>query len=174
MVLSSTAASESTPLVEVTLAILYREDQFLMQLRDDFPHIIYPGVWGFFGGHIEPGEAAETGVRRELMEELAYVPPVLNLLYTRADSRVRRYFYYGELVVPACTLVLGEGQDLALCSEAEIRTGKKYSAKLNEIRPLGGPHQQVLLDFIDSGLMHGASVSGASVSSAKKKQDPEK
>ncbi len=54
-------------LPEVTMAILYQEGQFLMQLRDDFPHIIYPGVWGFFGGHIEIGENADIGIRRELL-----------------------------------------------------------------------------------------------------------
>ena len=36
------------PLIEVTAAILHQDGQFLLQLRDDFPHIVYPGVWGFF------------------------------------------------------------------------------------------------------------------------------
>ncbi|MEL6939366.1 MAG: NUDIX domain-containing protein [Cyanobacteria bacterium J06598_1] len=165
-------------LTEVTLAILYREGRFLMQLRDDFPHIIYPGIWGFFGGHIEPGESADVGVRRELQEELGYVPPQLSLFYQQADEtvrnqtvqhqtvqnqtvqhqtvknqKVRRYFYHGELTVPIEKLTLNEGQDLALCSISEVRAGQKYSDKLAEHRALGGPHQQALLKFIDSGLM---------------------
>ncbi len=167
MAQNNMAFSESKPLIDVTLAILYQEGQFLMQLRDDFSHIVHPGVWGFFGGHIEPGEAPDSGIRRELMEELAYMPPVLELFFAqsgnRADPqgnyRVRRSFYHGELTVPISSLVLGEGQDLALCSETEIRAGQKYSVKLDEVRPLGQSHQRALLDFMDSGLMYSVSVS---------------
>ena len=142
------SASATPPLVEVTLAILHRDNQFLMQLRDDFPHIIYPGIWGFFGGHIEPGETAEVGVRRELMEELAYVPPSLELFLEEADNRVRRYYYHGELTVPLSELELNEGQDMALCSVRDIQSGEKYSQKLSEVRAIGKPHQQTLLAFI--------------------------
>lgn len=141
------------PLVEVTLAILYRENKFLMQLRDDFDYIIYPGVWGFFGGHIEPGETPTVGVKRELDEEIAYVPPKLSLFVEQADEKVRRYFYHGELTVPIDALALNEGQDLALCSIEEIEKGEKYSEKLGEVRSLGKPHRQALLTFINSGLM---------------------
>ena len=137
-------------LPEVTMAILYQEGQFLMQLRDDFPHIIYPGVWGFFGGHIEIGENADIGIRRELLEEIGCVPSQLELFYEEADSKVRRYFYHGELTVPVSALQLNEGQDMALCSVEEIRAGEKYSARLGEARSLGKPHQQALLTFIDS------------------------
>lgn len=124
-----------------------------MQLRDDFPHIIYPGVWGFFGGHIEPGEGAAEGVRRELMEELAYVPPELHLFLDEADEKVRRYYYHGELTVPIEALALNEGQDMALCSADEVRAGQKYSQRLSEVRSMGKPHQQTLLAFMESGLM---------------------
>lgn len=137
------------PLVEVTLAILYREGRFLMQLRDDFEHIIYPGIWGFFGGHIEVGEDPTAGVKRELMEEIGYVPPKLELFVERTDNKVRRYFYHGALTVPVSELQLNEGQDLALCSIEEIRQGKKYSEKLGETRSLGEPHQKALLAFIE-------------------------
>lgn len=151
---SSPAPTDSgTALTEVTLAILYQKGQFLMQLRDDFPHIVHPGIWGFFGGHIEPGEAAAVGVRRELREELNYVPPSLKLFRDVADDTKRRYYYYGEIVVPISQLALNEGQDMALCSEADIQAGQLYSPRLGEMRSLGKPHQQALLDFINSGLM---------------------
>ncbi len=143
----------SKPLVAVTLAILYRQGGFLMQLRDDFPHIVYPGYWGFFGGHIEPGEDADTGMRRELLEELGYVPPALTLFREECNGNIRRYYYYGELTLPLSELQLNEGQDLGLCSVEEIRAGEKYSEKLGEMRSLGKPHQQALLTFVDSGLL---------------------
>ncbi len=145
--------SLDTPLIEVSLAILYQDGQFLLQLRDDFPHIVHPGIWGFFGGHIEPGENSHMGVKRELIEEIGYAPPEMTLFQQNADDRIRRYFYYGELAVPLSELQLNEGQDMALCSIDEIRAGKKYSDRLGEVRSLGKPHQQALLTFAESGLM---------------------
>lgn len=140
------------PLIEVTMAILYQEGQFLMQLRDDFEHIVYPGCWGFFGGHCDPGEAADACIKRELLEEIGYVPPALSLFEQRADNVKKRSYYYGELMIPIDELQLNEGQDLALCSIEDIRAGKKLSARLGEVRSLGKPHRQTLLSFIESDL----------------------
>ena len=147
------AINAETSLVEVTMAILYRENRFLMQLRDDFEHIVCPGVWGFFGGHIEIGENPTVGVKRELEEELGYLPPQLDLFFVQEDDKIRRYFYHGELTVPVSELELNEGQDMALCSVAEIQKGEKYSEKLNEVRSLGNRHQDALLKFINSGIL---------------------
>ena len=140
-------------LVKVSMAILYRDGCFLMQLRDDLPDIPYPGVWGFFGGHMEVDETPIMSVKRELKEEIRYVPAWIELFRERVSTGYRRYYYYAELALPLSELQLNEGQDMALCSVAEVRLGKKYSEKLGEVRSLGGPHQQVLLDFIESGLV---------------------
>ncbi len=142
------------PLVEVAMAILYREGKFLMQLRDDFPHIVHPGIWGFFGGHLDPGEDADTSIHRELLEELGYVAPLLELFEAPEDGVKKRYYYHGELTVPITELQLNEGQDLGLCSVEEIQVGEKFSEKLGEMRSLGQPHQKILLKFIHSGLIH--------------------
>nr|WP_228383162.1 hypothetical protein [Synechococcus elongatus] len=48
------AAPEPAP--EVALAVVTQGRQYLLQLRDDLDWILYPGQWGLFGGHIEPGE----------------------------------------------------------------------------------------------------------------------
>lgn len=136
--------------VEVAIAIIHQQGKFLMQLRDDLPNILFPGHWGFFGGHIEPGEDADTGVRRELLEEIGHTPPTITLFETTEDDRVIRHFYQAELTVPIETLQLNEGQDLGLCTLADIQRGYKYSPKLGEDRPLGKPHQQALLTFIAS------------------------
>ena len=126
-----------------------------MQLRDDFPHIIHPGKWGFFGGHLEPGESPDAGVKRELMEELAYVPPKLDLFEKQVDTYKIRYFYHGELSVPVDQLSLNEGQDIALCSPEEVIAGERYSERIGEVRQLVNyPHQQALLSFMRSGLTH--------------------
>ena len=134
--------------VEVAIAIIHQDGKFLMQLRDDLPNIFFPGHWGFFGGHLEPGEDADTGVRRELFEEIGYVPNTITLFERTEDDRVIRHFYQTELTVPVKNLALNEGQDIGLCTITDIQRGYKYSLKLGEDRPLGHPHQKALLSFI--------------------------
>ena len=42
-------------LLQVVLAIIYQEDNFLLQLHDNMPTIMHPNRWGLFGGHMESG-----------------------------------------------------------------------------------------------------------------------
>lgn len=148
----SESSAMSKP-VDVAMAILHRDGCFLMQLRDDFEHIVHPGCWAFFGGHIEIGEAILPGLRRELKEEIGYSPQTLSLFQQNEDEYKRRHYYHGSLTLPLTDLQLNEGQDFALCSPAEIEKGEKYSQRLGEVRSLGKPHQKMLLAFIESGLM---------------------
>jgi 8-oxo-dGTP diphosphatase len=142
---------------EVAIAILYQgpaqNRQFLLQLRDDIPTIVYPGHWAFCGGHLDPGEDADTAVVRELQEEIGHVPAEL-LLFRRAigptqDGRqILRNFYYGELTVPVSTLALNEGQELGLTTIADIERGYRFSDKNQEDRPMPPQHREMLLAFI--------------------------
>ncbi|MCD8485167.1 MAG: NUDIX hydrolase [Desertifilum sp.] len=136
-----------TGLVVVAIAILHQGDRFLMQLRDDIPGILYPGHWGLFGGHLEPGETPEVALRRELVEEIGYCPPQLALFGQYADERVVRYVFQGALEVGLEALVLGEGWDFGLLTVEEIQKGDRFSPKAG-VRPLGAPHQRILLDFV--------------------------
>jgi 8-oxo-dGTP diphosphatase len=134
---------------EVALAILYQHDQYLMQLRDDIPGIVYPGHWGFFGGHLEPGESAFAAVQRELHEEIGYAPPDLELFQRFETDQVVRHVFHGPLPVAVETLDLQEGWDLGLWTEADIRQGQRYSAQAGRSCPLGLPHQEILLSFLE-------------------------
>ena len=134
--------------VQVALAILYQEDKFLMQLRDDIPSILYPGFWGLFGGHLEPEETPEAGLKRELEEEINYTVIAPSKLGFYKDDRVIRHIYYAPLTVSLDTLVLNEGWDLDLVSLKDIQRGSCYSAKAGQERPLGDIHQHILLNFV--------------------------
>jgi len=131
----------------VSLAILYQNQRFLLQLRDDIPTILYPGHWGLFGGHLEPGETPEEALKREVIEEIGYTISKPQFFRCYNDSQASRYIYSAPLTVPIQQLVLGEGQDLALVSLDDIRQGGCYSPIVASVRPLGSPHQQILLDF---------------------------
>ncbi|EKQ68854.1 ADP-ribose pyrophosphatase [Leptolyngbyaceae cyanobacterium JSC-12] len=146
---SSTDNIIQDPRARVALAILCQDGKFLMQLRDDYPHILYPGHWGFFGGHLEPGETPEQGVKRELVEEIGYCPPTLIPYHLQADSQVIRHVYYGNLEVDLSKLVLTEGMDLDLLTPEDIQRGDRYSTRIGQVRPLGAPHRQILLEFIE-------------------------
>jgi 8-oxo-dGTP pyrophosphatase MutT (NUDIX family) len=140
--------SNPTERPQVAIAILYRDDKFLLQLRDDIPTILYPGHWALFGGHIEPGETKEAAMRRELLEEIGYAPPLLSPFGRYEDDRVIRHVYHGSLTVGLDGLVLNEGADMDWVTPEEIVQGDRYSRRIQQIRPLGRPHQQILLDFI--------------------------
>ncbi|ABG53176.1 NUDIX hydrolase [Trichodesmium erythraeum IMS101] len=134
----------------VAIAILYREEKFLLQLRDDIPGIAHPGQWAFFGGHIEPGEIPQVAIKRELVEEIGYKPDMIWEFGVYYDTNVVRHVFYAPLTVELKDLVLGEGWDMGLLTPTEIKTGKAYSENAGMERSLGEFHQKILLDFMNT------------------------
>ena len=85
-------------------ALLLRADQVLLGRRAADREWL-PDAWDVFGGHIEPGEAPEHALRRELAEELGVIPLALRALGTLEATdgtwRLRMYAvdaWEGELV----------------------------------------------------------------------------
>ena len=135
-------------LINVAVAILYRENKFLMQLRDNIPNIMAPGCWALFGGHIEPGETPEIAVQREVMEEIGYELTAFSQFGIYSDQKAVRYVFQAPLLVPLDQLVLSEGWDLDLLTAEDIQQGEYFSQKAGEIRPLATLPQKIMLDFI--------------------------
>ena len=134
----------------VAIAILHYQDKFLMQLRDDIPTIVHPGVWTMFGGHLEIGEKPEVGICRELQEEIGYVPPQISFFRSYTDRQVIRYVFYGVLTVGLDMLELNEGWDMDFLSVSEIVRGKHYSEQASQDRHIAVSHRQIVLDFLSS------------------------
>jgi 8-oxo-dGTP diphosphatase len=134
----------------VAIAILQYQDQFLMQLRDDIPTIVHPGVWTMFGGHLDIGESPDIGICRELNEEIGYIPKQISLFRSYIDDQVQRYVFYGVLDVGLDQLELNEGWDMDLLSPEQIASGSHYSSRALQQRPLAPSHQQIMLDFLAS------------------------
>lgn len=83
-------------MIEVAAAVIQRPDgRFLLAQRPAGK--VYAGYWEFPGGKIEPGEAAERALARELHEELgidvrsAY--PWITREYVYPHGHVRLHFY---------------------------------------------------------------------------------
>lgn len=139
----------NNPQVHVAIAILYQQDKFLMQLRDNIPNIAAAGCWGLFGGHLEAGETPEVAVKREVLEEIGYELPSFDKFGCYPDDKVIRHVFHAPLLVELNQLVLNEGWDMGLLTPADIRQGNCYSQNAGEMRPLGPMHQQIMLDFIE-------------------------
>ncbi|MCU0550005.1 MAG: NUDIX hydrolase [Leptolyngbya sp. Prado105] len=133
---------------EVAIAILHQHQKFLLQLRDNIPNIAYPGHWGLFGGHLDPGETPEIAVVRELQEEICYAAIDFAKFGVYEDDRAIRHVFAAPLTVEVSELNLMEGWDLGLFTVLEIKQGERFSDRANQIRPLGAIHQRILLDFI--------------------------
>ncbi len=139
---------QTQQLISVAMAIIYQDGKYLMQLRDDLPTIVYPGVWGFFGGHIEAGEEPEAALKRELIEEINYPAEQLIKFRQNTAGNYVRHLFSCPLTVPFSQLELKEGWDLKLLTLAEIKQGSAYSAKAQANKAIGDIHRQIMLDFI--------------------------
>lgn len=108
--------AEATPIA--VCLIVAGDGRLLLQHRDDDPEIFAPGMWGLFGGGIEPGETPAEALLRELQEELAWRPAHVEEYVTRdlrdGDRRWRSNVFAAHLDRPVEQLVLREGQGLAL------------------------------------------------------------
>ena len=113
--------------ISVALAMLHRDGRWLLQLRDDIDSIIYPGHWGLFGGHVEPGESPADAVQRELEEEISWAPSAPLQPWFSDDSGTRTaHVFRGALTVPLEQLCLKEGRTSnspALRNSAARRSG---------------------------------------------------
>jgi 8-oxo-dGTP pyrophosphatase MutT (NUDIX family) len=119
----------------VALIILGEPPRYLMQLRDQKPGIFYPGHWGLFGGAIDPGEAPDVTLQRELAEELRLTG--MELKYFTEFEFDFEFCGYGRLIRRCYEvrlsenrlggLVLGEGSEMRAFTAAEILNGPRIA-----------------------------------------------
>ena len=62
---------------DVACLLITQDGRYLMQLRDDLPHLPLRNHWGLFGGQVEEGETLQQAMIRELQEELEFTPASL-------------------------------------------------------------------------------------------------
>ena len=138
----------------VALAMLQREGRWLLQLRDDVDSIIYPGHWGLFGGHIEAGETPTEAVMRELNEEICWTPqsPPRHWFSNNNGTRMVHVFR-STLDVSIDALQLLEGQDLKLTSLEEMESGRVWSERKEEYRPVATGLGIVIQRLLEERLM---------------------
>ena len=130
----------------VALAMLEREGRWLLQLRDDIVSIFYPGLWGLFGGHLDPGETASDAVHRELQEEIDWSPSLPLEPWFSDDSGNRvAHVCRGKLSVPLSQLQLTEGQEMKLVSLSDLVRDSIWSERQQELRPVA-PRLSIVIE----------------------------
>ncbi len=81
---------EASGVLRAAVVIVVSGDgRLLLHLRDDNPAIVHPGLWGAFGGTVEPGENPEQCARREMLEETGLALGSLALLDEVVDTEGR-------------------------------------------------------------------------------------
>ncbi|MDT8447554.1 MAG: NUDIX domain-containing protein [bacterium] len=124
---------------EAALAIIRNpQGQFLWQLRDE-GIAEYPGLWGLFGGGVEPGEAPNKAIMRELKEELGLEPTILWDLGDFTHPRWYLHLFLVEMPIDFGQLELKEGQDWGLFSDEDFNQGQLYSHRLGAPRGICPP-----------------------------------
>ena len=107
-----------------------------MQLREDKPVLPHRTHWTFFGGEVDPGEAPQDAILREVEEELTFRPnncswfhEAVYILPLHGRNVVRKAYYLIEIKPEEVdSMVLCEGADLKLMTVSEILT-------LNRVAP---------------------------------------
>jgi len=105
----------------LSAAVLYHEgDRVLLRLRDDRADLPYPNHWDLIGGAVEHGETIHEAVVREVKEEIERDAVGLEYFSNYPVGTINHVFT-APLPAPVESIVLREGQRLALVTEDETR-----------------------------------------------------
>ena len=120
---------------KVVKAIIYKNNQFLLQLRDNSKKISYPNHWSFFGGEVENNENDEDALLRELKEEIAWMPNKINYYTTFLDysTNAEVKLYLIKFESNNTKLNLNEGQKMKWFKLEDIKTLIKTPSYMYEL-----------------------------------------
>ncbi len=122
------------------VAAVIRDDEgrVLLARRPEGRHMA--GLWEFPGGKLHEGEAPETALCRELVEELGVVvgglQPITFAVHEEHGLRILLLFYSAEIT--SGDLVAREGQEIAWVEPERLRFFKTPPADAAVIDMLAG------------------------------------
>lgn len=111
-----------TIFIEMATGILQKNDKIYIQKRK--PHGVWPNLWEFPGGRLEPGETPEMALVREYFEETEFAVGTLRKITTVQHSytiyRVTLHCYFCSLLENGLEPVLHGPQDYRWVTPAEL------------------------------------------------------
>jgi 8-oxo-dGTP diphosphatase len=122
---------------DVVKLVIYNNNKFLLQHRDDKSNISNPGAWSFFGGKVEKNEDLEKALKREIFEELHWTPSNINFLKEKIDGRLgcRVMFYITLFSENKKILKLKEGQGMGWFTFNQIKN-KNFGKIASLVMPI--------------------------------------
>ena len=120
--------------------IIDKKNNFILQKRDNKKNIFFPNHWGLFGGAKNKNEKYINTIKREINEELGFVPKkisfFINLKFDMKiliNKEINRYCYICTVEdLKKMKIVLNEGKKYKIFSKSEI---KKFILQKNLIVP---------------------------------------
>ncbi len=97
--------------------------QLLLHLRDDFPHIAWPGHWSLLGGGVDGDETPHEAIVRELQEEAGLTATGVTELFDMRDgdgSGLTITFFAGTWDGDETQLPLTEGVELRFVDPEDL------------------------------------------------------
>lgn len=76
-------------MIKSVAGIIFINNKYLFQIRDNKPSIWFPGYNGFFGGLVDKNETPYQAIKREILEELN-MPVVKASLLMKANFQVNK------------------------------------------------------------------------------------
>ena len=117
-------------------AIIFKNEKFLLQLRDKNPNIPCSNQWSFFGGALIKNEQPWNGLQRELYEELEWSPSSGTYLFKcilNPKTNYINYFFSIPFLGIKQKLNLREGQDMKWFSYDQILSCSQMAAHVLQV-----------------------------------------
>tara|TARA_B100001996_G_scaffold365278_1_gene335031 strand:+ start:36 stop:416 length:381 start_codon:yes stop_codon:yes gene_type:complete len=104
-------------------AIIFVNNKYLLQLRDNKKNILYPNHWALFGGRFKKNENAKKCLIREIQEELLVKIKITMKLYECYNSDTKGYihYFYAQPLKEIKFENLQEGQGIAWFTKKQIK-----------------------------------------------------
>ena len=113
---------KKTPLHRVALAVIVKQNKFLIQKRSSTGHLA--GMWEFPGGKIEAGESDEEAVKRECMEELGASVTIIQKLsavrHAYSHFKIKLTVFICRLASEPATIQARQNQPIQWIGRDEI------------------------------------------------------